>query len=381
MKLFQLILKEAFHRKLNFLLSLLAIVTAVALFAAFLTTARASKRETTRLMRDIGYNLRILPKETDMERFWLDGFSEYTMPEEYVERFAMQENFSYSHLLAILQQRVRLQDREVVLTGIGLEVSPPDRKKPSMIFTIEEGTVTVGFEIARSLGIQEDDVIEFLGQPFTVVRCLPESGSNDDIRVYGNLRDVQRLLNMEGEINEIKALECVCLTSDEDPLTVLRTELAAILPDAKVIQMEAIATARREQRLMIENYFAWIIPLVLVVCAVWVGALAMMNVRERRYEIGVLRSLGYGSWKIASIFLGKAVVIGMIGALLGFGIGTTAALSVGPDIFKVTAKMIRPAYALLGWALLVAPMFAALSSFIPTMIAVTQDPALTLREE
>ncbi len=63
MKTAHLIIKEIMHRKGNFLLSLLAVVTAVALFTAFFTTGEASKRETTRLMRDIGLNLRIIPKE------------------------------------------------------------------------------------------------------------------------------------------------------------------------------------------------------------------------------------------------------------------------------------------------------------------------------
>lgn len=67
MKIVQLILREIMHRKLNSLLSLLAIVTAVALFVSFFTTGQASKRETTRLMRNIGFNLRIIPKETDIE--------------------------------------------------------------------------------------------------------------------------------------------------------------------------------------------------------------------------------------------------------------------------------------------------------------------------
>jgi putative ABC transport system permease protein len=106
----------------------------------------------------------------------------------------------------------------------------------------------------------------------------------------------------------------------------------------------------------------------------------MMNVRERRYEIGIMRALGYGSAKITLLFLGKALIVGVAGAVLGFGIGTILASRYGPDIFKVTAKMIKPEYWLLGWSLLAAPVFAAISSFIPTMIAVTQDPALTLHE-
>lgn len=382
MKMLHLILKESMHRKVSFLLGFLSIVTAVALFVSFFTTGEASKRETTRLMRDIGFNLRIVPKQTDMGKFWATGFSERTMPEEYVYRFASQDavGLSYNHLLATLHKRVSWRGMEAILTGISSEVSPPDKGKPAMIFEIEKGTVYVGFHLADRLKISKGDVVEILGKPFTVARCLSESGSEDDIRFYGHLHDVQNLLNMQGRINEIKALECLCRDSEKDTFTLLKEQLERILPEARVVRISAIAEAREKQRIMVEKYFAFILPFVLIVCGAWIGVLAMMNVRERQYEIGIMRALGYGSGKIATLFLGKAIVIGLIGAAVGFAVGTGLALKFGPDIFEVTARAIKPLYGLLGWSLVAAPAFTALASFIPTMIAVTQDPADTLRE-
>ncbi len=84
---------------------------------------------------------------------------------------------------------------------------------------------------------------------------------------------------------------------------------------------------------------------------------------------------------IAMLFLGKAVIIGLLGAVVGFLVGTALALNFGPDIFKITAKAIKPEFVLLGWALIAAPVFAAVCSFIPVTIAVTHDPADTLRVE
>ena len=69
-----LVLKEIAHRKTNFLLSLLSIIVAVALFVSCFTMGAASKRETSRLMREMGFNLRIIPKNTDMTTFWSVGF-------------------------------------------------------------------------------------------------------------------------------------------------------------------------------------------------------------------------------------------------------------------------------------------------------------------
>jgi ABC-type lipoprotein release transport system permease subunit len=84
---------------------------------------------------------------------------------------------------------------------------------------------------------------------------------------------------------------------------------------------------------------------------------------------------------VAALFLGKAALTGLIGAALGFLLGTALALRFGPDIFKVTAKAMQPQYGLLLWSLLAAPALAALASFVPTMVAVTEDPARSLRQE
>lgn len=378
-----LILREIIQRKLNFFVTLLAIVTATALFVSFFTTGQASKDETVRLMRDIGFNLRIISKKTNMEKFWRTGFSEYTMPESHVYDLASHENLSYAHMTAILQKKVSWRGREVILTGIAPEISPPGRKKTPMIFSIERGTVYIGFELAHSIGLKNGEVVDIFGRPFTITRSLPESGSDDDIRIYAHLHDVQGLLNMENKINEIKALECLCVVDSDstDSLALLREQLARVLPDAKVILIQSIASAREKQRFMAERYFGFIIPFVIAVCMAWIGILALMNVRERRHEIGIMRALGYGSGKIAFLFIGKAVAIGFIGAALGFVIGTGLALKFGPEIFKVTANMITPKIELFYWALVASPTICALSVFIPAMIAITQDPALTLREE
>ena len=100
-----LILKEIAHRKANFLLSLFSVIIAVAMFVSFFTIGEASKRETNRLMREIGFNLRIIPKDTDMTTFWTVGFSQKTMPHEYINHISDHPGISYEHLTATLQRR------------------------------------------------------------------------------------------------------------------------------------------------------------------------------------------------------------------------------------------------------------------------------------
>ena len=224
--------------------------------------------------------------------------------------------------------------------------------------------------------------VDLLGEEFIVSKTLSESGSMDDIRMYARLEEIQKILGMEGRVNEIRALNCLCLTTGhEDPLLILREQLEQVLPESRIIMDKNIAMARERQRLMFEKYFAFIIPFVVVTCAIWIAAMILINVRDRKQEIGILRALGYGGGYIATLFLGKAVLFGLLGAILGFFIGSELSLIYGPDIFLVTASSVKPIYSLLGWSVLAATVFSVTSALLPTLIAITQDPAQTLRGE
>jgi putative ABC transport system permease protein len=383
MTIFRQIFREIHHRWINFLLGLTAVVLAAALFVAFFSAGEASKRETVRLMRDMGFNVRVIPRKTDMERFWITGFSQFSMPEEYVFDLAGYPGISYNHLTATLQKTYVLDDHEVILTGLAPEVIPPGKSSSPMTFSIEPGTAYVGFQSAKDLGLKPGDVIEIENRPLTVARCLSETGSRDDIRIYGHLKDIQAVLDMPGRINEIMALQCMCVSDEEQikSLGQLRSELEDVLPAARVVLMESIATARQEQRLMAERYFSFVYPLILFAALAWIGILAFLNVRERRQEIGIMRAVGYGSGKIALLFLGKAVFLGVAGAALGFVLGTALSISFGPRIFQVTASSIKPQAELLFWSLAGAPLLCAAAVTLPTLLGIYQDPAETLREE
>ncbi len=377
-----LILKEIAYRKFNFILALLVVICADAFFVFYFTANKASTKETVRLTRDMGYNLRIIPKETDMNRFWTTGYSEYTMPEDYAERFWQFKDFSYAHLTAILQKKINWQGKEIILSGIAPEIEPSGNIKSAMLFTIEPEQVYVGFELAKEMQLNQGDEIVILGKRFTIKKTLSETGSNDDIRIYGTLTEFQKLVDLEGRINEIMALNCLCVSPDvNDILLIIRAQLDQVLPETKVVMNTSIVNARERQRHMIESYFTVSTIIVLVVIAIWIGSLTMLNVIAREKETGILRATGKRVSDILFIFLGKALIIGLVSAVFGFAIGTVLALKIGPGIFMVTKNAIEPIYMLLGWAIIITPLFTMLVSFIPTLIAVLKDPAVTLRKE
>jgi len=376
-----MVFKEIWHRKINFLLAVLAVATAAAFFVAFLTAGRASERETARLMLSMGYNLHVIARDASVDSFLLTGIADKTMPQTYLDTLAAQQSISYNHLLATLDGRMTWRGMDILLTGVSPEVCPPGQKKQPMTFQIVPGTAYVGHRVAQTLGIQKGDVIALNGKELRVERCLAESGGTDDMRIQCSLGDAQTILNLPGRISEIKAVDCLCFIQG-DPVEILRKEIASILPEVQVFQARPLATARAKQRQMIQNLFAVMVPFVLAACAVWLAVMAIMNVRDRRQEIGLLRALGYDTGSVLRLFLGKAVLVGLSGAAVGFLLGTELGLRFGPRVFEITAKtMLRPEPSLLVFSCLLAPLFAVMASLVPAVIAVTYDPATTLREQ
>jgi len=376
-----LILKEIAHRKFNFIMGLVGMVTIVALVVAFYTMTQATKNETIKLTRDMGFNVRIIPGESDMNQFWADGYSNLSMSENVVDKLMEQKSINYAHLTATLHKRVQWRDKDVIFTGISSdEREPSGAKKSKMIFAIEKNNVYLGYEVANQFHIKEGETITVFEKEFKVSETLAESGSEDDVRIYFHLETLQNLIKMEGRVNEVMAINCMCSTKNGDPLGELRAELAKIAPEAKVIMKSNVADARENQRKMADKYFAFLFPIILIICALWLGSVTMTNVKERTPEIGIMKAMGFSSWKISKLFFLRALFIGFIGALAGFLIGTLVSYQLGPQIFKVTTISIKPDYNLLYWAILIGPLFAALTSLLPVVWAVNKDAAELLKE-
>jgi len=203
----------------------------------------------------------------------------------------------------------------------------------------------------------------------------------DDGRVYCSLADAQRILNLPAQVNEIQALECHCQDPAIDTLPKLRKELETIIPEGQVLREADIAVTRKRQRQLVNRQAAVFVSIVLGASALWIAMLFALNVYQRRPEIGTLRALGYGSGHIAWLFLGKAALLGIVGAVLGFALGTSLMLLCGPSIFSTTPGQVRTEWLLLPAALVVAPLFGMFTALVPTVAAVMHDPAVTLRED
>ena len=377
------ILREMGFRKLNTLFSLLGLSLAVTVVVASQLLAEADERETRRVTRDMGFNLRLIPAKTDLTQFYRDGFSRHAMNVSMLDRLATQltNNVSFNHLVGSLRREYTINSQDVLLVGLSETYVAPGQGKKPMGFVIKKGTIHIGSQVALVQKKKKGEKMHIGVREFTVANDTIETGTPDDITIFARLDDVQSVLGLAGKINEIEAIDCLCLTADQDPLAILRKEIGGILPEVQVVQKRTLADARAKQRQTREKVNGVVLPSVLLASAVWIALLAVFNVRDRRQEIGILRALGKGGGRIAGLFLGKAVMVGLVAALIGAALGTWVVLEFGPSLFPVTKKAIHANWPLAAQLIVATPLFAALASFIPAMLAVSHDPAETLRED
>lgn len=426
MNLFILVLREIIHRRLNFILGLLSVASAAACIMtavmllnlfdrrteALVAVKQAELEQQTLAMEDefrkitkrMGFNILILPQDQNLGDFYAENYADKTMPQAYARQLADEPNIvTIRHLLPMLQAKLTWPERKRKILLIGVQGEMPwahrDNKQP-ILRPVAPGTVAVGYELHQSLGLQSGDALTLMGTSFQVGDLHPERGSIDDVTLWIDLDQAQQLLNKPGRISLMMALECGCAWAD---LPVVRQEIQKFLPDTQVIELSGKALARAEARreatrnveiLLLreqetrqalraerESLFAILVPLVLVACVLLVGILATLNVRERRVEMGVWRALGLTTGQILAVFLGKAVLLGLLGALLGgLGVFALAAILVGRTVdVQSVGDVLTPA--LIGVTALLTPVVTVMASWLPALMAVQQDPAVILGEE
>ncbi len=445
----RLILAEIRFRAVNFLLCLLAVIIAAAMFITGPTllggyatdtqrelaglqaeadqleaemkkeqqktaaTLAEMDKQTKRIMRDLGVNLRIVHRDTNLGNLYTD-FVAVDFPEDYVQKLASAAQIeTIVHLIATLQQKIKWRERTALVVGTLPVTSVAQRgeNKEHMAVPVEPGMVYVGHELG--VGLKAGDTIEIEGQPFKIAQVMPEYGGLQDVQLVLDLHDAQRVLGKPGKINQIMALGCKC---KGDRLSVIRKQLEAVLPDTTINEDVPRAEAREKQRDLVEATrkqeedrvaasLARVVanrerqeasrtrqqqmlgslvnittPLVILTAALFVGLMTGMNVRERRAEIGVLRALGKSAAHIAGLFLGKALLLGIVGGAIGCALGYLLAPRFGSAMLNLAADLFRVRPLLLLAAVGCAPVVTVLASYWPTWTALQQDPAIVLMD-
>lgn len=428
-----LVKREILHNKSGFLTGVFSLIVATAGFVAASTLLhnhdyvteqiqielerelRAEMKEQEdfyrRVMRDMGYNVLIINRSQNESELRTLGHPNTYLDYDDVWELAYGDLQTLNHLLPVLQENFRWEEEnlEIMLSGIRGQV--PVFSKPEFLTEdgqyrspiterVPDGNADLGYQVALSTGLETGDPLTIAGETFRVNRIYPQRGGTDDLTVWIPLEQAQSILGREGKINGIFALECVC---DLDELGEITEEVTAILPHAKVYEFTSLIAARSHVRQRAEEahneivrsamahreslrnekerFASVIIPLLVAGAGIWIFLLIYNNMRERRAEIGIFRTVGYQRSTILKIFLMKALIMGIAGGLLGCTLGIALGYSWTGAEWSGTGFSGIISTQILAAGLLLAPVLAFTAGFIPAVLAANQDPAVILRED
>lgn len=95
---------------------------------------------------------------------------------------------------------------------------------------------------------------------------------------------------------------------------------------------EEIATSGLSSIKNVQSFATTFLIITLVIGGIVLFIINMINIRERKYEIGVLRTIGISKSKLTLQFVSELLMVGFVALLIGAGIGAVMSRSVGNSL-------------------------------------------------
>ena len=128
----------------------------------------------------------------------------------------------------------------------------------------------------------------------------------------------------------------------------------------------------------IENMMFLVTIVALLASALGVMTTMTTSVIERKKEIGLMKSVGAENKRIVLLFLSEATIIGTIGGILGFVVGSILAQFIGLSVFDTSITL---RLEIIPIAIGISIGVSLLASILPVRRAVKVEPAIVLRGE
>lgn len=219
--------------------------------------------------------------------------------------------------------------------------------------------VLAGREIADRLNIKPGDeiTVKFDGKRETqaIVTGILDADRNEESRIYAPIEVVQLASRVPGKAGwaEVSALTTpdnelakkyesrpTSLSSKEFETWYCTAFIKSIAYQVEEVVKGSDATPIRQisdsegailNKIKYLMIVFMIMSFVISIIAIW--GLMSGYVQERSSEVGLSKALGADNMSIVAVFLAEAVIIGLIGGLLGVVLGHFASLTIGAKVF------------------------------------------------
>lgn len=313
--------------------------------------------------------------------------------EEFRDIQKVAEKYGLVYVIYSESDKIEIGDREGRSTIYGLD----DQVIPE-IFTLSDGTfpkstssVVVGptlvdrFDLKIGSKIDIGDEEEEGTTTVRVVGILEERGMsmdiNSDMAIIGNQKLFTGIYGNEGEYDQVNLI----LNDVNDSVKAKEEILERMNKKEDTVNVQDSSRMLSSITSTLSTMTTFVMAIAgisLLVAATSIFNVMMMSVTERVREIGIMRSIGTQKSEVMKMFIYEAVILGVIGAIIGailsLAIGWIVVLAMvgSTDYFFTPASLVY-----IPSAMLVGIVICMASGVYPAWRASNLDPIEALRAE
>ena len=347
---------------------LLALGAGAAVTSALLNLQIDAKKRLTTEFRALGANVMVAPKSV-AERMAtnndpLDDGSEQTtleeslfrkLPAQYERKPVPAVGFLY--VIGQVAKVGQIHFEPAVLAGTeghGLTQIRPGRRTDyrSDLESVPDAC-EVGVKAAAQFKVAAGDSLQLKNQGREAtckVFAVVATGGAEDTQIFTNLRTAQQLADLPGRLSLIQ----LSVNATPDSVNAFIALLGHQLPSADVHGIKQFAEAEGRIYTRISGLLSSTVLLVLFLTSLCVMA-GMSNVAvERKNDVGLMKAIGGSVDRVVNLFLTEAILLGIVGGLIGSALGILVSIWLGKAVFGVAAQP----------RLIVYPISVALTVFV-----------------
>lgn len=223
------------------------------------------------------------------------------------------------------QWRIDSTDEPVSVRGVG---------NPELLYDIEEGTVpdswrsgaVVGSEFADDHDLEAGESIRLDGRTYRIHAVLEEA----DQTTLANPNE--GVVVPPGEIDSDGYHDFVIKAENPREASTIADEIRADLNDreerVEIIDFSEFAEQFDEAFRQIQLFLVGVGGISMLVASISIANVMLMSAIERREEVGVLRAVGYQRIDVLRIMLTEAMLLGVIGAIVGVALSLLATIGI-----------------------------------------------------
>jgi putative ABC transport system permease protein len=243
-----------------------------------------------------------------------------------------------------------------------------DEDPIGQVITVNKTQLTVIGVLAEKGLVAGTDFDQIIYTPIKVV--FQKFTPSQFARFMGN-RVRQITVAVEPTANIDQVVEQITL------LLVNRHKVSADSPDFNIRTQADIIKARESTTATFRNLLIWVASVSLLVGGIGIMNIMLVSVTERTREIGLRQAVGATPEDVQIQFLTEALLLSLLGGIIGIGIGIT-----GSYLFGMVSGMrtVIVPYAI-GVSFTSAALVGILFGYLPARRAANLDPIIALRYE